>query len=86
MVAALRSLKPTLIIGWGHKYQEVMKRFGQEEFVFDYKLDSNDIHDKMAALLGQENTVASQISEAFELERKASLVQFDHAAGILLEI
>jgi polysaccharide pyruvyl transferase WcaK-like protein len=86
MVAALRSLKPALIIGWGHKYKEVMKRFGQEEFVFDYKLDSNDIVNKIAALLEQEGAAALQIAETFEMERSASLVQFDHAAGILLEI
>ena len=85
MVAALRSLKPTLIIGWGHKYKEVMKRFNQDEFVFDYKLDSSEIKEKITALLEREGSVASNIAIAYEIEKRASLVQFDHIVGKLIE-
>ena len=65
--------------------KEVMKRFSQEQFVFDYKLDSNDILEKMTKLIEQEAAVSSNIEEAFEIERRASSVQFDHVTGILLE-
>ena len=37
MIGALSSSVPVLVIGWSHKYMEVMERFGQEEMVVDYK-------------------------------------------------
>jgi colanic acid/amylovoran biosynthesis protein len=85
MVAALRSFKPTIIVGWSHKYKEVMKRFGQDEFVFDYKLDSDDSIKKLTELLDRENSIISQIEHSYKLEASASKVQFDYIAGKFLE-
>lgn len=86
MVAALRNLKPTLIIGWGHKYKEVMKRFGQERFVFDYQLDADDVLSRLTDLLAREETVVAQIKDAFLQEEAASQIQFDYIAGRDFEI
>jgi polysaccharide pyruvyl transferase WcaK-like protein len=85
MVAALRSFKPTLIVGWGHKYKEVMKRFGQQEFVFNYQLNTKQILDKLNKLLNREDEITAQIKEAFVIERRASSIQFDHIAGLIIE-
>lgn len=40
MVAALSSSIPVLVIGWSHKYLEVMERFNQQDMVIDYKQGS----------------------------------------------
>lgn len=36
MVAALASAVPVMVIGWSHKYLEVMERFQQQDMVLDY--------------------------------------------------
>jgi polysaccharide pyruvyl transferase WcaK-like protein len=84
MVAALRNSKPTLIIGWGHKYKEVMKRFGQDEFVFDYSMSLDDIVSKISVLQEREKIIADQISNAFIDERNSSLTQFEYISGKFL--
>lgn len=37
MVAALSCALPVLVIGWSHKYLEVMESFGQADMVLDFK-------------------------------------------------
>lgn len=36
MIGSLSASIPCLVIGWSHKYHEVMKMFDQEDMVFDY--------------------------------------------------
>ena len=36
MIAGLSLAVPTIVIGWGHKYQETMQAFGMAEFVRDF--------------------------------------------------
>ncbi|MBK9441200.1 MAG: polysaccharide pyruvyl transferase family protein [Comamonadaceae bacterium] len=48
MVAALSSGVPVLVIGWSHKYLEVMECFSQEDMVFDYKRGG---HEAVSTLL-----------------------------------
>lgn len=36
MVIALAAAIPVMVIGWSHKYFEVMERFGQQDMVLDY--------------------------------------------------
>lgn len=44
MIASLTLVKPTIVIGWSHKYLEVMSRFDMEEYVIDYRgVTSNHI-------------------------------------------
>lgn len=50
MVAALSSGIPVLVIGWSHKYLEVMDRFEQADMVIDYKAGA---HEAVLARLGQ---------------------------------
>lgn len=37
MVAALSAATPVAVIGWSHKYAEVMQRFGLDDHVMDYE-------------------------------------------------
>jgi polysaccharide pyruvyl transferase WcaK-like protein len=80
MVASLRLAKPTLVIGWGHKYQEVMQRFGQENFVYDYRMASNSLAEQIKNLLESEAEVTRQINSALEVEKALSMRQFDYVA------
>lgn len=83
MVAALRSFKPTLIIGWGHKYKEVMERFGQGEFVFSYNVNKDIMLQRLTLLKEREETSVSKLMNAFEIEHNAAEIQFDYLEGLL---
>lgn len=85
MVAALRSFKPTLIVGWGHKYKEVMKRFEQDEFVFDYQISPSAVLEKLMILLENEELIRQQIKNAYPAERRISEIQFEYIAEKFLE-
>jgi colanic acid/amylovoran biosynthesis protein len=37
MIAALAAQQPVLVLGWSHKYLEVMQSFGLGQWVFDFK-------------------------------------------------
>lgn len=84
MVAALSSGIPVLVIGWSHKYIEVMKRFSQEDMVIDYKQGG----DKAVAilldrLLDERVQRASTIAKAFPEVKVLSQRQVDFAAEYL---
>jgi polysaccharide pyruvyl transferase WcaK-like protein len=84
MVAALSSGIPVLVIGWSHKYLEVMERFSQEDMVIDYKKGE---HNAVASLLGRlvndrakrALTIANALSEVKKLSQR----QIDFAAEYL---
>ena len=37
MIPCLKLSTPTLVIGWSHKYEEILREFGVEKLIFDYK-------------------------------------------------
>ena len=86
MVASLRLAKPTIVIGWGHKYREVMQRFSQEEYVFDYRMETVSLVDKIKELLENESVISGQIQAALRVEEAVSDVQFNYVAEKLREI
>jgi polysaccharide pyruvyl transferase WcaK-like protein len=64
MVSALRSSVPLLVIGWGHKYREVMEMFGLEPWVLDWKAVSRaKLSDRFAALEQEAAEVRSRIQQ-----------------------
>jgi len=64
MVSALRSSVPLLVIGWGHKYREVMEMFGLEPWVLDWKAVSRaKLSDRFAALEQEAVEVRSRIQQ-----------------------
>jgi polysaccharide pyruvyl transferase WcaK-like protein len=83
MVFGLRLTTPTIVIGWSHKYHEVMKFFGLEAFVFDYK-DPNQSFDELIFEVIKNNTsFRSQINEQLPTARSLSQTQFDYLKRFL---
>jgi polysaccharide pyruvyl transferase WcaK-like protein len=56
MISALSSGVPPLVIGWGHKYREVMEMFGLENWVLDWKAVSRQKLSEFFSLLEMEAT------------------------------
>ncbi len=78
MVGALSACVPVAVMGWSHKYAEVMQQFGLEEWVYDYSArDAVAFVARVHELLGRRTVLAEQIGRALPEVRGASIAQFD---------
>jgi colanic acid/amylovoran biosynthesis protein len=74
MVSALAMSVPTLVLGWSHKYKEVMEQFGIKEFSVDVAtLGRDTLMASFEGLVSQRQKVALQLAEAFPSVRQQSL-------------
>jgi polysaccharide pyruvyl transferase WcaK-like protein len=84
MVAALSLAKPTLVLGWGHKYAEAMDEFGVGEWAFEQGDDDpHAVIAKLADLIEQRETVSRKLASALPDMRLRAMAQIDAAADIL---
>lgn len=84
MVSALATEVPTLLIGWSHKYREVMRRFDLEEWALDYDQASADqVVQRFESLLADEASVRRRLAEHLEAVHASARRNFDLAAGLL---
>lgn len=78
MVGALSIGLPVAVVGWSHKYLEVMKQFGLEEFVFDYSAhDADALRVVVDRLLADRESHSTNISKALPRVQDASRSQFE---------
>ena len=67
MIGALQRKVPTLLIGWSHKYQEVLDMFGLGEYATDFtSLRLEDLIDGFARLKKDEAAIRTQIDEHYD--------------------
>lgn len=84
MVVALSSSIPCLVIGWSHKYTEVMERFNQQDMVIDYKQGGLDTVLKSFDLLVEERDTRTQaIIKALPSVRLLSQKQVQYVSNSL---
>jgi colanic acid/amylovoran biosynthesis protein len=83
MIGSLALSKPNLVIGWSHKYQEVMADFGLAEWVVDYKAASVDLSKTVEALWEQREAVSAKISAALPEVRARATAQIDFLAQLV---
>ncbi|MAT43062.1 MAG: hypothetical protein CL609_12015 [Anaerolineaceae bacterium] len=83
MVFGLRLGIPTLVIGWGHKYLEVMKVFHQESCVFDYQETGRDLVKLIHEMLEKNEKIRSEISQELLTVQALSQKQFDYLKRFL---
>jgi len=86
MVACLSLAVPLLVIGWSHKYLEVMELFKMEDWVFDYR-DSNDtrIDEKIFELIEQKVSLSDKIDKKLGNVQKLSALQIDYICAFLAD-
>ncbi|MCU7873285.1 MAG: polysaccharide pyruvyl transferase family protein [Candidatus Thiodiazotropha sp. (ex Lucinoma borealis)] len=86
MIAALSASQPVIVLGWSHKYQEVMQSFNLGDFVFDFKqFDSNMIVDTIHRVTSNEETTKLNLPQQRELALVSSEIQFNYLFSILDE-
>ncbi|MES9852949.1 MAG: polysaccharide pyruvyl transferase family protein [Candidatus Thiodiazotropha sp. L084R] len=86
MIAALSNQKPVMVIGWSHKYYEVMKSFNLEDMVFDFSdIDSNSAYPKMIQALDNATDISTEIASGYSKAQASSSQQFDYLFQLLDE-
>jgi polysaccharide pyruvyl transferase WcaK-like protein len=78
MVGALAIGVPVAVVGWSHKYLEVMRQFGLEEFVFDYSAhDPETLRAVVNRLVDERASRTASIVENLRRVQADSRSQFD---------
>jgi polysaccharide pyruvyl transferase WcaK-like protein len=86
MVSALATTTPVLVIGWSHKYAEVLEPFGLEEQTMDYAdLSADGLLRAFDATLLNAPRIRSAIAAALPAVRSKSEENYQAVAGVLRE-
>jgi len=84
MVGSLSLKIPVMVLGWSHKYLEVMGQFGQEKYVFDYKKSDRDyLWLKMFDLIDKRKKESLKIGNRLNTVKKSSYSQIDYVIRLL---
>lgn len=64
MISALATTTPVLVVGWSHKYAEVLRGFDLEDCVIDYRdLSPAQLHERFVTLEARTDDVCRKIDE-----------------------
>ena len=84
MISSLAMSVPTLVIGWSHKYKEVLDMFGLAEWAFGQdKLSQTYLRERFDALDSEKIAVRETIEAALPEVKKRAYVQVDCIAKII---
>lgn len=87
MVFALSKNVPVLLVGWSHKYQEVMEQFGLSEFAADYSdLSLEKLQNRFEIFLEQQEAIRERICKNLPAVKESSRKNICHIIKILDEI
>jgi polysaccharide pyruvyl transferase WcaK-like protein len=83
MIASLTLNIPPVVLGWSHKYLEVMKQFELEDNVLDYSDMKIDTANKIIEVLKNKNNQKKLIEKYLKDVKKDSFSQFEYLFGII---
>jgi len=73
MIGALEKSVPVLLVGWSHKYKEVLDMFGLEEYAIDYKsLNFENLSERFDEVLKNKNDIRNKIEANIDEVKKSS--------------
>ncbi len=74
MIGALEKRVPVLLIGWSHKYKEVLDMFGLGEYAADYsELDIDSLCAKFDSFIAENDKIREKIAEKLPDVKESSL-------------
>lgn len=86
MVSSLAMGVPSLIIGWSHKYREVLEMFDAEEWAFGAdQLSPDYLKTRFAELSERKDEVRASLAEHLPTVKATSVMQADLIADIVRE-
>ncbi len=78
MVSSLSLGVPVYVIGWGHKYLEILRSFTFEKYISDYQvINIGEIGQTLTSLIQNEVLIRKRISERIQKVRESSMIQFE---------
>ena len=85
MISGLSTSTPTVVVGWSHKYKEVLDDFGLAEFGMDSSelTHPDKLADVVANVLSRKTEIAEQISAALPAVRERSMKNFALIASVV---
>ncbi|BDZ65786.1 polysaccharide pyruvyl transferase family protein [Agromyces mangrovi Wang et al. 2018] len=84
MVSSLAMEVPTLVIGWSHKYAEVLEMFELEEWAFGHdKFSPTYLQERFEALVAQQPEVRDRLARHLPEVKARSVQQADLIADIV---
>ncbi|CAN5167187.1 hypothetical protein BH11ACT5_BH11ACT5_15100 [soil metagenome] len=84
MVSSLAMTVPTLVIGWSHKYQEVLEMFGLEKWAFGHdKLETGYLVERFEELVAERKSVTALLKKNLPVVKQRSLAQADLIADLV---
>ena len=87
MVFALSRHVPVMLVGWSHKYQEVMEQFGLSEYAADYSgLTLEKLQNNFEIFLEHQEEIRKRIRKNLPAVQKSSRNNIHHISKILDEI
>ena len=86
MIASLSSTVPTLVIGWGHKYNEIMELFGLEQFSCDFTVANEKVLcESFSSLWEDRDKYREQISISLDSVKDSAAKNFKLLRQFLCE-
>jgi colanic acid/amylovoran biosynthesis protein len=84
MVSSLAMQVPTLVIGWSHKYREVLDMFGLEEWAFGQdKLNQNYLRKRFEDLVNNETEIKTKLKKSLPAVKQLSYRQVEVIQAII---
>ncbi len=86
MIGALELGIPVIVLGWGHKYKEVMMQFELQDYVFDYRdRDITALIEFIGSALENRDIIHNKIRDGLEKVRLSSEIQIKYIVNFLLK-
>lgn len=87
MIGALEKQVPVLLIGWSHKYQEVLDMFNLGQYAIDFsKLDIELIREEFEKFIEDEDKIRKNISDNYDDVMASAALNIEYASQVLDEI
>lgn len=84
MVFALSLAKPVIVLGWSHKYYEVMTKFGLKKWSLDFKeMDVIRLTEIVYQMILVRKKLIAKIIESLEVEKRLSEKQLNFIDNVL---
>lgn len=84
MIGALEKETPVLLIGWSHKYKEVLDMFGLGQYAVDFSaLDLDTLKSRFMGFIAEEEAIRQSISEHLPTVLASSADNMKHITEVI---
>lgn len=87
MIGALQKQVPTLLVGWSHKYQEVLDMFELGQYAIDFsKLDLKLMQDEFEKFVQAEDEIRAKMAKNYDAVMESSAGNIKYIAEVIDDV